>query len=80
MMFDAEKEHPMSVADYVERVKEAEEMIEFIAQQYQNEAYASSVERYEKELDLLYTKIYVVEMLNSMANDASQKAKEQSNG
>ena len=79
-MFDAEKEHPLSVADYVEPVREAEEMIEFITQQYEGEAYASSVERYEKELDLLYTKIYVVEMLNSMANDASQKAKEQSNG
>ena len=79
-MFDAEKEHPLSVADYIEPVREAEEMIEFITQHYENEAYASSVERYEKELDLLYTKIYVVEMLNSMANDASQKAKEQSNG
>ena len=79
-MFDAKKEHPLSVADYVEPVKEAEEMIDFITQQYEGEAYASSVERYEKELDLLYTKIYVVEMLNSMANDASQKAKEQSNG
>ena len=38
MMFDAEKEHPLSVADYVEPVKEAEEMIDFITQQYEGEA------------------------------------------
>ena len=79
-MFDAKKEHPMSVADYIEPVKEAEEMIEFITQHYENEAYASSVERYEKELDIIYTKIFVVEMLDSMGKYANRKAREQTNG
>ena len=79
-MFDAEKEHPLSVADYVEPVKEAEEMIDFITQQYEGEAYVSSIERYEKELDILYTKINVVEMLDSMGKYANRKAREQSNG
>lgn len=79
-MFDAEKEHPLSVADYVEPVREAEEMINFITQQYEGKAYASSVERYEKELDIIYTKIFVVEMLDSMGKYANRKAREQSNG
>ena len=73
-MFDAEKERPLSVADYIEPVKEAEEMIDFITQSYEGELYVSSIERYEKELDILYTKINIVEKLDSMGKYANRKA------
>lgn len=73
-MFDAEKERPLSVADYIEPVKEAEEMIDFITQSYEGELYVSSIERYEKELDIIYTKIFVVEKLDSIGKYANRKA------
>lgn len=73
-MFDAEKERPLSVADYIEPVREAEEMIDFITQHYEGEVYVSSIERYEKELDILYTKINIVEKLDSMGKYANRKA------
>lgn len=79
-MFDAEKEQPLSVTDYIEPVSEAKEMIEFITQNYEGEVYVSSIERYERELDILYTKIGVVKMLDSMGKYASRETKEQTNG